>query len=128
MALDSAAICGRMETNSNICMNLHHIVQEEKPAGVMFAYLVNTEKQPEGFDVFRVPAGQYMCIPLGDNSIAAAIGAEPWDGGPPPWPWISKYIAPQFGYACTGALPVIEYYVFDNGEGHAWLYVPVEKI
>ena len=120
-------IRGRLEQNSNICMNLHHIVQD-KPAGVMFAYLVDNEVQPQGFDVFKLSAGLYMCIPLGDNNVAAAIGAESWDGGPPPWHWVSEYIAPQYGYTCTGVtLPVIEYYEFDNGEGHAWLYVPVEK-
>ena len=68
-------IRGRLEQNSNICMNLHHIVQD-KPAGVMFAYLVDNEVQPQGFDVFKLSAGLYMCIPLGDNNVAAAIGAD----------------------------------------------------
>ena len=132
MALDTAAISGRLEPNCNVLLNLHHIVQK-KPAGVMFAYLVNTEEQPDGYDVFKVPAGQYMRLPLGDNNIATAIGAEPWYGGPPPWPWVSEYIAPRFGYVTPrfGAddLPVIEYYIFgDDGQGHAWFYVPVEKV
>ncbi len=127
LAIDTASVCGRLESDGNVCMNIHHIDQTP-PVGVMFAYLVDTEQQPEGLDVFKLPAGQYMCIPLGDNSVATAIGVEPWYGGPPPHEWVGEHIAPHFGYACAGdALPVIEYYACENGEWHAWMYVPVEK-
>ncbi len=127
---DHMAIAGRCEPNCSVCMNINHIVRE-KPLGVMFAFLVDTENQPAGFDVLKIPAGLYMRVPF-DNKIAVAIGAEPWDNGQPPFTWISENLAPQFGYVCSSdVLPVFEYYYLKNERVTdvvgGWLYVPVQK-
>jgi len=126
---DHTKINERIETTGNTL--LHFDFQtSERPAAAMFAFLVSTENQPDGFDVKIVPAGQYMRLALVEES-AKALGVEPWYGGPPPIEWISERLAPQFGYKQVFDLPFIEYYGYLNGTtdvANAFLYVPVEKI
>jgi len=127
-AKDHNAINKRLETTVNTL--LHFDFQtSERPAAAMFAFLVGTDNQPDGFDVKKVPAGKYMRLALVDES-AKALGVEPWQGGPPPIEWISERLAPQFGYRQVFDLPFIEYYGYLNGStdvANAFLYVPVKK-
>ncbi|MDD4772703.1 MAG: effector binding domain-containing protein [Eubacteriales bacterium] len=130
LAQDRTAIIHRLETAANTL--LHFDFQTSKcPAVAMFAFLVGTESQPEGFDVKKVPAGRYMRLPLTPES-AKALGVKPWDGGAPPVEWISERLAPQFSYRQVIDLPFVEYYGYLNGSSdevvNAFLYVPVEKI
>ena len=125
-----AAINKRLEAAANTLLHFDFLTSE-RPATAMFAFLVNTEKQPDGFDVKKVPPGQYMRLDLSPES-AEALGVDPWDGGAPPVEWISERLAPQFGYRQIFDLPFTEYYGFKNGSSdevvNAFLYVPVEKI
>jgi hypothetical protein len=131
-AQNPAAINERLETASNTLLHFDFLTLE-RPAAAMFAFLVNTENQPDGFDVKKVPAGQYMRLDLSPDS-AKALGVEPWQGGRPPIEWISEHLAPQFGYRQVFDLPFIEYYgyLYGSTDGkdvvNAFLYVPVEKI
>ena len=130
LAQDRTAIECRLEIAANAL--LHFDFQtSERPAAAMFAFLTGTENQPDGFDVKRVPPGQYMRLDLTGES-AEALGVDPWDGGAPPVKWISERLAPQFGYRQVFDLPFVEYYGFKNGSAdevvNAFLYVPVEKI
>ena len=129
LAQDHNIINERLETAANTLLHFdfHSL---ERPSAAMFAFLVDTDNQPDGFDVRRVPAGKYMRIALVQDS-AKALGVEPWNGGPPPEEWISERLAPQFGYKQVFDLPVIEHYGYLNdstGDANAFLYVPVEKI
>ena len=126
LAQDHAEINGRLETAANALIHLDFHTSE-RPSAAMFAFLVNTESQPDGFDVYRIPAGIYMRLALAEES-AQALGVEPWSGGPPPEEWIASRLAPQFGYSQAFDLPVIEYYGYLHGStdvANAFLYVPV---
>jgi hypothetical protein len=118
----------RLETTGNALLHFNFEVSE-LTASAMFAFLVNTEKQPNGFDICKVPAGKYMRIALIEET-AKSLGVQPWNGGRPPIEWISELLAPQFGYRQVFNLPFMEYYGFLNGSTsviNAFLYVPVEK-
>ena len=129
LSQDRTAINERLETAANTLLHFDFFTSE-RPASAMFAFLVKTENQPEGFDVQEVPAGQYMRLDLSPES-AKSLGVEPWGGGRPPTEWISERLAPQFGYEQVFNLPFIEYYGYLNGSTdevvNAFLYVPVEK-
>ena len=128
LAQNHAAINGRLETTANALFHFDFLTSE-RPAAAMFAFIVDWENQPDGFDVKKVPAGQYMRLALVDES-AKALGVEPWNGGAPPIEWISERLAPQFGYRQVFDLPFIEYYGLNDSTNvaNAFLYVPVEKI
>jgi len=120
----------RVEPDWDVCMNVD-ILSKERPDGVLFGFLVGTDKQPRKFDVIKVPAGQYLRIAFTDEN-AKALGAPPFHGGKPPYEWVGEQLAPQFGYTYgDDRLPVFEYYGFWNAERNAhefrYLYVPVEK-
>lgn len=130
-SLDFAALAGRMENNWDVCISVNYL-SAERPNGVMFGSLTDSEKQPEDFDVLKVPAAIYARIRM-CGETAKALGHEPWKGGIPPYEWIGKEIAPLIGYRYgNDILPVIEYYGYYNPVKYAhelsYLYVPVEKI
>jgi len=131
-ALDISTAKERIEPGDwSVCMNLNHLTSE-RPNGVMFADLVGTENQPDGFDVYKVPVGQYLRLAINEDS-AKALGSQPWEGGMPPFEWVGEQLAPQFGYRYgDDHLPVFEYYGFykpkKNAHEFTYLYVPVEKI
>ena len=130
-AQDISAISGRLEPAANALLHFDFLTSE-RPAAAMFAVLVGTENQPDGFDVQKVPSGKYMRLDLSPES-AKALGVEPWQGGPPPIEWISERLAPEFGYKQIFDLPFMEYYGYLTGSTdgkdvvNAFLYVPVEK-
>ena len=126
-AQNPTAINERLE-NANALLHFDFLTSE-RPAAGMFAFLVGTEDQPNGFDVKKVPAGKYMRLDLAPET-ANALGVEMWNGGCPPIEWISERLAPQFGYRQVFDLPFIEYYGYLTGSTdvvNAFLYVPVEK-
>lgn len=131
MSLVTSAAKQRSEPDWDVCMSVNYL-SNERPNGVMFGFLVGTEHQPSGFDMYKLPAGEYLRIAINDES-AKALGAEPWNGGIPPYEWIGEQLAPQFGYQYgDDHLPVFEYYGYYKPEKNAhefrFLYVPVEKI
>lgn len=126
---DTAA--GRLESNWDVCISVNYL-SESRPNGVMFGSLVDTDTQPDGFDIYKVPAAQYACIRMCDET-AKALGHEPFRGGIPPYQWIGKEIAPKIGYTyADDALPIFEYYGYYDPHKYAhefcYLYVPVRKI
>ncbi len=128
--LDRSQAAGRLEADWDVCMSVHYL-SAERPNGVMFGFLVSTERQPNGFDVYRAPAARYARIRICDET-ARALGHEPWRGGIPPYEWIGEQLAPTFGYRYgDAALPIFEYYGFYRPERCAhdfcYLYVPVSK-
>lgn len=131
MSLDTSAVEERSEPDWDVCMSVNYL-SKERPNGVMFGFLVGTEHQPDRFDVYKLPTGRYLRIVINDES-AKALGAQPWNGGIPPYEWIGEQLAPQFGYRYgDDHLPVFEYYGYYNAGKNAhefrYLYVPVEKI
>jgi len=131
IALDvpNSAVNGRLERGWDVCMSVNYL-SKERPNGVMIGFLVDTERQPEGFDTRRVPAAQYMRIQMSDET-AKALGREPFKGGIPPYEWIGEHTAPRFGYKYgDDTLPVFEYYYYDSEKKKhtmSYLYVPVAK-
>ena len=125
----SAVPVGR-EENWDVCMSLNYL-SDQRASGVLFGFLVRDAPQPEGYDLYRVPAAQFLRIRL-CGETARALGHEPWAGGIPPYGWIGEQIAPALGYAYgDDSLPVIEYYgFFDPQKGtheYCYLYVPVKE-
>ncbi len=118
------------EPDWSVCISINYLT-DERPNGVMIGSLVATEQQPSDFDVYKIPAAQYMRIRLCDES-AKLLGHEPWNGGIPPYQWIGDQIAPQLGYqyGCD-TLPIIEYYGYyepqKDTHKYCYLYVPVKK-
>lgn len=130
MALPFAKIRER-EENWDVCLSLNYL-SPDRPNGVMFGFLTDTEEQPDECDILRIPAARYIRIALTDET-AHALGHEPWPGGIPPHEWIGEQIAPFLGYKYgSDKLPIIEYYGFYdpavNAHKYRYLYVPVEKV
>lgn len=117
------------EPDWEACISVNYL-SGERPNGVMFAALVHTAEQPAGFDVYRVPAAQYLRVELSEKT-ARALGREMWQGGIPPYEWIGEQIAPALGYRyASDTLPIFEYYgcwlPAENRHVYSHLYVPVE--
>jgi len=55
----------------------------------MFGFLVNTEQQPNCYDIYKVSAQNFMCIQMNEET-AKALGHEPFRGGRPPYEWIEE--------------------------------------
>lgn len=130
MPLNNVAVNER-EKDWDVCISVNYL-SSERPNGVMFGFLVATEKQPESFDIYKVPATDFLRIRICDET-AKALGCEPWKGGIPPYEWIGERIAPEFGYKYgDDRLPIIEYYGYynptKNSHEYCYLYVPVEKV
>ena len=125
-----AVVTDRLENNWDVCLSANYL-SKERPNGVMFGSLVATDRQPDGFDIFKVPAAKYARIRMCDET-AKALGHEPFKGGIPPYEWIGEQIAPKicYGYG-DDKLPIFEYYGYWNPEKNAheftYLYVPVKK-
>lgn len=117
------------EENWDVCISLNYL-SKERPNGVMFGFLVESDDQPERYDIIKVPAALYMKIQI-CNDTFEALGVEPWTGGIPPYEWIGEYLAPKFGYTYgDDTLPIFEYYKhnLDNQDVEAcYLYVPVQE-
>lgn len=121
-------IANEREEEWDVCISLNYL-SSERPNGVMFGFLVESEKQPGCYDIIKLPPALYMRI-LICNETAKALGFEPWNGGIPPYEWIGEHIAPKYGYKYgDDTLPVIEYYGHYNREKNkheiCHLYVPV---
>jgi len=119
----------RLEKNWDVCISINYR-SSEHPSGVMFGFLVGTDQQADGYDIYKVPAQRFMRISLGGET-ARALGREPWKGGIPPYEWIGE-IASNYGYTyADGTQPIYEYYGFYNPNTKAhefgYLYVPVVK-
>jgi len=128
-AQDHSTVVGR-EANWDVCMSVNYL-SSERPNGVLVGFQVSTDQQLEGFDTYRVPAGQYMRLSL-CNKTAKRLGRKPWRGGIPPYEWIGEQIAPALGYTYgADTLPIFEYYGYYNPRKKrhkfGYLYVPVEK-
>lgn len=117
------------EKNWDVCISLNYL-SKERPNGVMFGFLVETEEQPDCYDVIKVPSSLYMKIQICDKTFRA-LDVEPWTGGIPPYEWIGEHIAPQYGYKYgADSYPVFEYYGHNKTNNEievCYLYVPVQK-
>ena len=117
----------RCEKNWEVCISLNYL-SKERPNGVMFGFLVQTEEQPGCYDVIKVPSSLYMRIRICDETFRA-LDVEPWTGGIPPYQWIGEIIAPRYGYEYgDDTLPIFEYYFLNpenNNIESCDLYVPV---
>lgn len=127
MAL-SAKANGR-EADWDVCMSVNYL-SGERPNGTLFGFLVEDDVQPEEYNIYRVPAAQYLRIAMCEET-AKALGHEPWTGGIPPYQWIGEEIAPRLGFTYgSDMLPVVEYYGFFDPESgthrYCYLYVPVK--
>lgn len=114
------------EAGWDVCMSLNYL-SDQRPSGVFFGFLVREHKQPKGFDMYWLPEGQYLRVEI-NQATADALNTEPWEGGVPPFQWISESLGPRLGFACEDSqLPIVEYYHHRaNGEiDGCWLYVPV---
>ena len=129
MSLNNIVVNER-ENDWDVYMSVNYL-SAERPNGVMFGFLVAMEQQPDGFDIYKVPATQYIRICMCEET-AKTLEHEPWNGGIPPYEWIGEQIAPKFGYRYgNDTLPIFEYYGYYNPDKNAhefrYLYVPVEK-
>lgn len=120
----------KRENNWEVCISLNYL-SNERPNGVMFGFLVETDEQPDSYDIIKLPTALYMRIQICDETFCA-LNVEPWTGGIPPYEWIGEYIAPKFGYKYgDDTLPIFEYYRH-NTENHqieaCYLYVPVQEM
>ena len=108
-------------------------LSKERPSGVFFGFLVQSHKQPEGFDMRWLPEGQYLKVEINEQT-AKALESESWTGGEagvtaPPFQWVSESLGPRLGFSCQDSeLPIVEYYRHkdDGSIDGCWLYVPVQ--
>lgn len=116
------------EPGWDVCMSFNYLT-DQRPSGVFFGFLVESHKQPEGFDMYWLPEGQYLRVEI-NEATAQALNSEPWTGGVPPFQWVSENLGPQLGFTCGDSqLPIVEYYRHQpTGEiNGCWLYVPVSS-
>jgi len=123
-------IVNERENDWDVCMSVNYL-SAERPNGVMVGFLVATDRQPDDFDIYKVPAAQYMRLLICDET-AKGLGHESWNGGIPPYGWIGEQIAPIYGYEYgENTLPIFEYYGYYNPDKNEhkfrYLYVPVQK-
>ncbi|MBQ8496771.1 MAG: hypothetical protein IJ489_04855 [Clostridia bacterium] len=117
------------EKNWEVCISLNYL-SHERPNGVMFGFLVETDDQPHEYDIIKIASATYMKINICDETFRA-LGVEPWTGGIPPYEWVGEILAPKFGYTYgEDTLPIIEYYLHHEKDGHielCHLYVPIKQ-
>lgn len=122
-------IPNRRENNCDVCISLNYL-SKEHPSGVMFGFLVETEEQPDCYDVIKVPSSLYMKIQICDKTFRA-LDVKPWTGGIPPYEWIGEILAPRYGYEYgDDTLPIFEYYLHNPKNSNidaCYLYVPVRE-
>lgn len=127
MALGDAELSpNQPEEGWDVCMSFNYL-SNQRPSGVFFGFLVESRDQPQGFDQIWLPPGQYMRVPVTEET-ARAMEEEPWQGGVPPYQWVSETLAPRLGFHCPdSSLPIVEYYRHqsDGNINGCWLYVPV---
>lgn len=114
------------EAGWDVCMSFNYL-SSERPSGVFFGFLVESHKQPEGFDMRWLPEGQYLKVEI-NEATAKALDSEPWTGGVPPFQWVSETLGPRLGFSCPDCeLPIAEYYHHkeDGSIDGCFLYVPV---
>lgn len=118
------------EENWEVCISFNYL-STERPSGVMFGCFVESEEQPDCFDVVKVPEALYMRMEI-CNETSEALGVEPWMGGIPPYEWIGEHAGPALGYTYgEDTLPIVEYYKHDPvtcGIEACYLYVPVKAM
>ena len=120
------------EPGWDVCMSFNYL-SKERPSGVFFGFLVQSHKQPEGFDMRWLPEGQYLKVEINEQT-AKALESESWTGGEagvtaPPFQWVSESLGPRLGFSCQDSeLPIVEYYRHkdDGSIDGCWLYVPVQ--
>lgn len=115
------------EPGWDVCMSFNYL-SAQRPSGVFFGFLVQSHRQPEGFDMRWLPEGKYLRVEINEDT-ARALESEPWTGGVPPFQWVSESIGPRLGFSCGDSeLPIVEYYRHkeDGSIEGCWLYVPVQ--
>ncbi len=125
-----SAVPNGREDNWDICMSVNYL-SSERPSGVMFGFLVDTDVQPASYDIYKIPAAKFLRVRICDET-SGALGREPWKGGVPPYQWIGEQIGPKLGYTYgSDMLPILEYYGFFKPEEgtheYCYLYVPVKE-
>lgn len=56
----SSAPNGR-EDNWDVCLSLNYL-SGERPSGVMFGFLAETDVQPEDYDICKIPAAEFLRV------------------------------------------------------------------
>jgi AraC family transcriptional regulator len=133
-ALDCSKANGKFDPPLDGLLNFSHTASATGFRGVMFGEIVTTDKQPDGFDVYHLPAATWMRLRIDGGFTDKQLGKEPFYGGPPPFEWIYDLVE-QFGYKPGSAdLPIIEYYAYyapgmeQKYENKLYyVYAPVEK-
>ena len=116
------------EEGWDVCLSFNYL-SGQRPSGVFFGFLVESRRQPEGFDMVWIPAGRYLRLEINEQTDKA-LDKQPWTGGVPPFQWVSESIGPRLGFACGDSqLPIVEYYRHrpDGEIQGCWLYVPVQQ-
>ncbi|MBQ4629181.1 MAG: hypothetical protein IJB44_08875 [Clostridia bacterium] len=125
---DPKIVPNKREENWDVCMSLNYL-SSEHPNGVFFGFRVETDKQPDCFDIIKVPSSTYMRVCICEETFKV-LNVDPWMGGIPPYEWICEKIAPGFGYQYgSDTLPIFEYYGHNAEDNHieiCYLYVPVK--
>ncbi len=116
------------EAGWDVCMSFNYL-SAERPSGVFFGFLVQSHKQPRGFDMRWPPEGRYLKLEINEQT-ARVLESEPMEGGVPPYQWVSEALGPRLGFSCPDSeLPLVEYYHHkeDGTIDGCWLYVPVQE-
>ena len=113
----------------DVCMSINYL-SDKRPSGVFFGWRVDSDTQPDCFDVINVPSGLYMRVEICEKTFSA-LKVEPWTGGIPPYKWIGEKLAPKFDMKYgDDTYPIFEYYGHNkqtNDIEVCYLYVPVQN-
>jgi len=112
------------EYDVHVSINFWSFSQTMHP-GVVFGRQVASEEQPDGVDVYKVPASLYLRV-YTDRAAARLIGkdaCEPWEL----FAYFLHRVMPKYGFVKpAGADHQIEIYE-SVGHGDGWAYVAAER-
>ena len=122
---DFSRVAGKTQPEYDVHVSINFWHPGHTALGFVFAREATSEDQPEGVDVFRMPASLFLRM-YSDRAAARLLGkdaCEPWEL----FAFFRAKIMPKFGFvmAENGAQ---ELEIYEPG-GHecGWAYVPVEQ-
>ena len=70
-----SVIPNKKEEYWNVCISINYL-SDKRPNGVLFGFQVETDEQPDCYDIIKIPVTLYMRIKICEETFKA-LGVEP---------------------------------------------------
>ena len=122
---DFAQVAGAVQPELDVHISVNYWRIGKVTHGLVFGREVDTQAQPEGVDVYKMPASLFLRM-FSDRAAAGLLGkktCEPWEL----FAYFRRKIMPKYGYVMAeNGAQAIEFYQ-PGSHGSGWAYVPVEQ-